>query len=101
MTAIETENTREVRQLWRRSLLVWAALIVLLFSSLGFAYLPLGKITTAAGILIAFVKAALVMTMFMELAKSKALICLAALSGIAALTTLFTLTLADVLSRAP
>ena len=95
------EQAREVRRLWQRNLLIWAALMVLLFSSLGFAYLPLGRITTAAGIAIAFLKAALVAALFMELAKSKALIWLAALSGIAFLTALFSLTLADVLSRAP
>lgn len=100
MIRAEPENGREVRHLWRRNLLIWAALLALLFSSLAFAYLPLGKITTAAGIVIAFVKAALVLALYMELAKSKALIWLAAVSGILFLAALFSLSLADVLSRA-
>jgi cytochrome c oxidase subunit 4 len=99
MISTEPENGREVRQLWRRNLLIWAALLALLFSSLVFAYVPLGKITTAAGIVIAFIKAALVVALYMELAKSNALIWLAALSGIVFLAALFSLSLADVLSR--
>ena len=100
MTTAEPEKARELRKLWLRNLLIWAALLALLFSSLGFAYLPLGKVTTAAGIVIAFIKAALVVVLYMELAKSKALVWLAALSGIVFLATLFSLSLADVLSRA-
>lgn len=99
MSTAELKKAHEVRQLWRRNLLIWAALLALLFSSLGFAYLPLGKITTTAGIVIAFIKAALVLALYMELAKPKALTWLAALSGIVLLATLFSLSLADVLSR--
>lgn len=101
MKVVGAEKKSEVRRLWRNGLLTWAALLILLFSSLGFAYLPLGKITTAAGLAIALAKAAIVMALFMELAKSRPLIWLAALSGIFFATALYSLTLADVLSRAP
>ena len=100
MNKIRTES-EDLRDRCRIVLSTWAALLVLLFSSLGIAYLPLGKITAASGILIAVIKAALVMVLFMELAKSKALIWLAALAGFFFVTALFSLTLADVLSRAP
>ena len=49
--------------------------------------------------MIAFAKAGLVVFLFMELAKSKPLIRLAAVAGVVFLAALFTLTLADVLTR--
>ena len=51
------------------------------------------------GSLIAFAKAGLVLLLFMELATSKSLIRLAAVAGVVFLTGLFTLTLADILTR--
>ena len=71
----------------------------LLFLTLVLAYIPMGVITPTAGIVIAFVKAGLVILLFMELASSKPLIRLAAAAGLVFLTVLFALTLADVLSR--
>jgi cytochrome c oxidase subunit 4 len=85
--------------LWRRNGLIWAALLLLLMLSLGLAYVPMGLFTPTAGILIAFLKAGLVILLFMELATSKPLIRLAALAGIVFLAALFVLTLADVLAR--
>ncbi len=85
--------------LWRRNGLIWAALLLLLMLSLMLAYVPMGILTPTAGIAIAFIKAGVVILLFMELAKSKALIRLAAMAGVVFLTALFALTLADVLSR--
>lgn len=85
--------------LWRRNGLIWAALMLLLMLSLVLAYVPMGLFTPAAGVVIAFVKASLVILLFMELATSKPLIRLAALAGVFFLTAMFALTLADVLSR--
>jgi cytochrome c oxidase subunit 4 len=85
--------------LWRRNLLIWAALLLLLFSSLFLAYIPMGLFTPTAGILIAFAKSALVLLLFMELGRSTTLVRLAALAGAVFLVALFALTLADVLSR--
>jgi cytochrome c oxidase subunit 4 len=48
---------------------------------------------------IALVKSGLVMLLFMELAHAKALIRLAAVTGLVFLAALFLLTLTDVLSR--
>ena len=86
-------------KLWRRNGLIWAALLLLLLLSLVLAYVPMGWFTPAAGIVIAFTKAGLVILLFMELAASKALIRLAAMAGVVFLVALFTLTLADVLAR--
>jgi cytochrome c oxidase subunit 4 len=88
-----------VWSLWRRNGLIWAALLILLFSSLVLAYVPMGLFTPTAGILIAFAKSALVLLLFMELASSKTLIRLAVVAGAVFLIAMFALTLADVLSR--
>jgi cytochrome c oxidase subunit 4 len=60
----------------------------------------MGRITTAAGIVIAAIKSALVVLLFMELATSKPLIRLVAISGLVFVIAMFALTLADVLVRA-
>jgi cytochrome c oxidase subunit 4 len=86
-------------KLWRRNGLIWTALLLLLLLSLVLAYVPMGLFTPTAGIVIAFIKASLVILLFMELAKSKALIRLSAMAGVVFLAALFTLTLADVLTR--
>jgi cytochrome c oxidase subunit 4 len=85
--------------LWRRNGMIWAALLALLLLSLVLAYVPMGFFTPTIGIVIAFVKAGLVILLFMELARSKPLIRLAALSGVVFLAVIFALTLADVLAR--
>jgi cytochrome c oxidase subunit 4 len=86
-------------KLWRRNGLIWFALMCLLFLSFFLAHIPMGVITPTAGIVIAFIKAGLVVVLFMELASSKPLIRLTAAAGLVFLTVLFALTLADVLSR--
>ncbi len=93
------EKTSSASDLWRRNLLIWATLMALLFASFALAYVPMGFLTPAAGIIIGFAKAGLVVFLFMELASSRALIWLAALSGLVFVAALFALTLADVLSR--
>lgn len=96
----EGNNPRSTAaMLWRRNGVIWAALMLLLMLSLGLAYVPMGLFTPAAGIVIAFVKASLVILLFMELATSNPLIRLAATAGAIFLTAMFALTLADVLTR--
>lgn len=86
-------------KLWRRNALIWLALMGLLSLTVVLAYVPMGLLTPTAGIAIAFVKAGLIVMLFMELASSRPVIRLAAMSGLVFLTVLFALTLADVLSR--
>jgi cytochrome c oxidase subunit 4 len=99
MSSEGSESRLTAAILWRRNGLIWAALLLLLMLSLGLAYVPMGLFTPAAGIFIAFVKAGLVILLFMELASSKPLIRLAALSGVVFLMAMFALTMADVLTR--
>ena len=86
-------------RLWRKNVLVWAALLALLLLSLGVAYVPMGRMTTVAGIVIAGVKSVLVVLLFMEVASSKPLIRIVAISGLVFLVAMFALTLTDVLTR--
>lgn len=99
MSKERSERRISAWRLWRRNSLIWAALLLLLLLSLLLAYVPMGFLTPTAGVLIAFAKAGLVILLFMELVTSKALIRLAAVAGVVFLTALFTLTLADVLTR--
>ena len=99
MTTESTKPRTTAWELWRRNGLIWAGLLLLLLLSLVLAYVPMGVFTPTAGIAIAFAKAGLVVLLFMELARSKPLIRLAAVAGVMFLVALFALTLADVLSR--
>ena len=88
-----------VRRLWTRNLVIWAALMALLLLSLVGAYIPMGRITTASGIVIAIAKSMLVVLLFMELASARPLIRLAAMAGLVFLAAMFALTLSDILAR--
>jgi cytochrome c oxidase subunit 4 len=99
---MSTEGTKArttAWKLWQRNGLIWFSLMCLLALTVILAYLPMGVFTPTAGIAIAFAKAGLVVMLFMELARSRPLIRLAAAAGLVFLTVLFALTLADVLSR--
>jgi cytochrome c oxidase subunit 4 len=85
--------------LWRRNGAIWLALLALLFASFGLAYVPLGAWNTLIGIAIAFVKAGLVVLLFMELIQAQALVRLAAAAGLFFLMVLFGLTTIDVIMR--
>lgn len=92
-------QAREIRRLWRRNGLIWFALLALLLTSCGTAYIPLGRWNTPIGIAIAFVKAGLVAMLFMELGRSRPLIRLAGIAGLFFLLVLFGLTTIDVWMR--
>ena len=95
----QSESGGAVRRLWAKNLLIWAALLALLLLSLVAAYIPMGRMTTASGIIIAAAKSTLVVLLYMELASAKPLIRVAAISGLVFVIAMFTLTFADVLVR--
>lgn len=95
----EAADHASVWSLWRRNLIVWAALLCLLGLTLGLAYLPLGSFNVIAGLGIAAVKVSLVALLFMELRRSNTLIRLAAVAGLLWIVVLFALTLSDILTR--
>ncbi len=95
----ESKRTETAGVLCRRNLWVWAALMVLLALSTWAAYWPYGRIDTVVGFGIAGVKTALVALVFMRLKHASSLVRLVAACGLFFAAILFTLTLADVLSR--
>lgn len=85
--------------LWRRNLLIWAALLGLLGLTFGLAYVPLGAFSVPTALGIAALKAGLVALLFMGLSRSGVLMRLAAIAGLLWLVILFSLTLSDYLTR--
>ena len=86
-------------RLWLRPSLVWLALLVLLGITVGSAYIPLGVFNGIINYTIAAAKAALVLIFFMHLDRSRALLRLAALSGIFWVLFMFSLSFGDYLTR--
>jgi len=83
----------------RRVGLAWALLLALLLTSLGSAYVPLGGFNPAIGLLIAAIKSAIVVVLFMRLGRGPALARLAAAVAVATLALLFTLSGVDFATR--
>ena len=74
--------------------------MALLVATLVGAYLPLGRFNLVLALGIAVAKAALVVVFFMQLKRPDPLLRLAAFAGLIFLAFMFTLTYADVLTRA-
>ena len=67
----------------KRIVVAWIALLVLMFASLGSAYLSLGTGNLVAGLVIAFVKAAIVAWVFMRLRQASGVVRIAVALGLA------------------
>jgi cytochrome c oxidase subunit 4 len=91
--------TGEAARIWRKNLLIWAALLALLAATFVLAHVPLGAFNAPIGLFISSLKAALVLLLFMGLWRSRAIMSLAAGAGLFWLAIMFTLTFSDVLSR--
>ena len=83
----------------RSYLLVFVALLVLTFTTLGLDLIDLGPWHAAVGLAIAATKAMLVILFFMHVWYSTRLTWLVALGGLAWVAILFGLTLTDFLTR--
>ena len=90
------EDTREIVLI---PVLVWAALMVLLGATLGYAYLPHAPGKIVSGLVVAAAKAGLIGIVFMQLGKASAIVRLAAVAGLAWLSLLFLFSFADFLTR--
>jgi cytochrome c oxidase subunit 4 len=77
----------------------WLTLLALMLLSLGSAYLKLGSFNMVAGLVIAAIKAAIVVWLFMRLRESGPLIRLVAVVGVGAWAILVGLSGVDYLSR--
>lgn len=72
------EKDKAFRAHVRRLVFAWVALLVLMFTSLATAFVPLGTGNLVAGLAIAAVKAALVIAIFMGLLREQMAVRLAA-----------------------
>ncbi|MGO4707355.1 cytochrome C oxidase subunit IV family protein [Microvirga sp. 2MCAF38] len=88
-----------IREIWRRNLAIWLALLVLLAATLLTAHVNLGAFNVAAALGIAALKSLAVALLFMGLNRSVTLVRLTAATGFLWLVILFTLTLSDFLTR--
>jgi cytochrome c oxidase subunit 4 len=95
----------ENRRTYRRSILVWIALMILLMLSFGSAYIKLGAWNSVINLAIAAMKALLVAAFFMHLRNSPALLRIVAATGLLMLALLLGLSHTDyatrVMHRAP
>ena len=82
-----------------RIVLAWACLIALLLASLGSAYLKLGSGNLIASLLIALLKAAMVMAAFMKLGDSPRMVRLVIAACVGVLTLLLALGSVDFATR--
>lgn len=80
-------------------LLVWAALLVLVLVSLGYACWPGAPARFAFGLGIAAIKSALIGLVFMQLRRASGLVRIASLAGLFFLSLLFFFSFADFLTR--
>jgi cytochrome c oxidase subunit 4 len=76
-------NDAQFKRHTRHLALAWAALIALMLASLGSAYLALGAGNAIAGLVIAAVKAGLVVIVFMRLGHAAPAVRLAAAAALA------------------
>lgn len=79
--------------------LVWAGLCFVLALTFAYAYWPGAPGKPAAGLFLAFCKAALIVLFFMQLTRSSALVRVTALAGLVWLSIMFLLSFSDVLTR--
>lgn len=88
-----------LRAIWTRSLVVWAAMLLLLLAAAVSAYIPLGSLNIPIMLACAAAEVALVGIFGMELVRSSALLRLAAVTGLFWLVIMFALTLNDYFTR--
>lgn len=93
-------NDTDFKRHTRRLLVAWVALLALMLSSLGSAYLSLGAGNVAAGLAIAILKSTIVILLFMELAHASAVLRIVAAAGLATWLLLLSLSAVDYATRA-
>jgi cytochrome c oxidase subunit 4 len=94
-----TAESARAWTIWRRNLITWALLLVLLAITCSAAYMPLGSFNVVVALAVATLKAGLVALVFMGLWRAPALIRLVAGAGFFWLIVLFVLTFSDFLTR--
>lgn len=91
--------TNQESHAYRRNMLVWAALMVLLLLTFGSAYLKLGAWNNVINLAIAAAKALLVAAFFMHLRSASTMLRIVAATALIMLALLFGLSHADYATR--
>ena len=78
---------------------IWAALVVLLAMTFGYAFLPDAPLKLPVSLAIAAAKALLIATFFMQLRQATGLVRMAAIAGVAWVSLLYIIAFADYLTR--
>ena len=78
---------------------IWAALMVLLAMTFGYAFLPDAPFKLAVSLAIAAAKALLIALLFMQLKRAAGLVGLAAIAGLVWASFLYIIAFADYLTR--
>lgn len=99
MSGLGEEFPRTPRALAWHLLPAWLGLMLLLAATVAGAYWPLGRGNLVLSLVIAAAKAAIVVTVFMQLARPNPLLRLAAGAALVFLAFLFTLSFADMVTR--
>lgn len=97
--SIRSQERPTLRAIWTRSIVVWAAMLLLLLLAALSAYIPLGALNVPIMLACAVAEVALVGVFGMDLARSSALLRLAAITGVLWLVIMFALTLNDYFTR--
>jgi caa(3)-type oxidase subunit IV len=92
-------NEHDFRHRRRRIAIAWLALLALMLASLGSAYLSLGPGNLIAGLGIAALKSAIVIVLFMGLARSSAMVRIVAATALAMWLLLVALSGVDYATR--
>jgi cytochrome c oxidase subunit IV len=92
-------NDKQFRRHALKLLLAWLALLALMFTSLGSAYLSLGIGNAIAGVAIAVVKSAIVLLLFMGLVRASAMIRIVAATALCTWLLLVALSGVDYATR--
>jgi cytochrome c oxidase subunit IV len=92
-------NEQDFKRRTRRIAIAWVALLALMLASLGSAYLSLGIGNLVAGLVIAAAKSAIVVVLFMGLARSSAMVRIAAATAVATWFVLAALSGVDYATR--
>jgi cytochrome c oxidase subunit IV len=92
-------NEHEFRRRRRHIAIAWVALLALMLASLGSAYLSLGPGNLIAGLAIAAIKSAIVIVLFMGIARSSAMVRIAAGAALATWLLLVALSGVDYATR--
>ena len=92
-------NEHAFRRRRQRIAIAWVALLALMLASLGSAYLSLGPGNLIAGLAIAAIKSAIVVVLFMGIARSSAMVRIAAATALATWLVLVALSSVDYATR--